>query len=211
MSLSGLFLILFLTLHAVCNGAYLLPNGAENFNAVCEFMALPIVTVMVPVLALGFVVHIVYAFILYIQDYKARGKERYAVANKTKADLASKNMIVLGIFVLIGLALHLTDFWADMQLQDLTGNEDKVLSGAEAMIKTFGRLHVYILYLVWFVFLWLHLIHGFWSAFHSIGMNNNKWLKRLQWIGYIYATVIVLIFVAVATKGYLVANGFCTA
>ncbi len=211
MSLSGLFLILFLTIHAACNGAYLLPNGAENFNAVCEFMSLPIVTVMVPLLALGFVVHIVYAFILYIQDYKARGKERYAVANKTKADFASKNMIVLGVLVLVGLALHLTDFWANMQLPELTGNKDKVLAGAVAMTQTFEKLYVYILYLVWFVFLWLHLNHGFWSAFHSIGMNNNKWMKRWQWIGYIYSTIIVLIFMAVATKGYLVANGFCTA
>ena len=78
MSLSGLFLILFLTLHAVLNGAYLLPNGAENFNAVCEFMSLGVIKVMVPVLAFGFFIHILYAFILYLKDYKARGKERYA-------------------------------------------------------------------------------------------------------------------------------------
>ena len=114
MSLSGLFLIIFLTLHAVLNGAYLLPNGAENFNAVCEFMSLGIIKVMVPVLAFGFFIHILYAFILYLKDYKARGKERYAVTNRTNADMASKNMVILGLLVLIGILLHLTHFWAKM-------------------------------------------------------------------------------------------------
>ena len=209
MSLSGLFLILFLTMHAFLNGAYLLPNGAENFNAVCEFMSLGIIKVLTPVLAFGFIIHIIYAFVLYLQDYKARGKERYAVANKTKADMASKNMIVLGLIVLIGIAIHLTHFWAKMQLQEFLGNEP--MSGSDAIALTFKPLWVYILYLVWFVCIWLHLTHGFWSAFQSMGWNNAKWLKRLQWIGYIYCTLIMLIFVLVATKGYFVANGICSA
>lgn len=200
MSLSGFFLILFITMHAVLNGAYLLDNTGEAFNAVCEFMALPVVTVMVPVLALGFIIHIIYAFILYIQDYKARGKERYAVSNKTKADgWASKNMVILGLLVLIGIALHLTDFWAKMQLQDFLGGE--VATGAAAMVATFkGRYYVYAMYIVWFVCIWLHLNHGFWSAFQSMGWNNQKWIDRLRIIGYFYSTIIILLFIAVATK-----------
>ena len=206
MSLSGLFLILFLTLHACLNAAYLW--SPEAFNGVCEFMSLPVIKLMVPVLAFGFIIHIIYAFVLYLQDYKARGKERYAVANKTKADgWASKNMLVLGLLVLVGIALHLTHFWAKMQLQEFMGKES--LSGADAMVQTFGCIWVYILYIVWFIILWFHLNHGFWSAFQSMGWNNNKWIKRLQWIGYIYTTLLVLLFIAVATKGYLVANGTC--
>ena len=96
MSLSGLFLILFLTLHACLNAAYLW--SPEAFNHVFEFMSLPVIKLMVPVLAFGFIIHIIYAFVLYLQDYKARGKERYAVANKTKADgWASKNMLGHGL------------------------------------------------------------------------------------------------------------------
>ena len=76
------------------------------------------------------------------------------------------------------------------------------------MKETFRSLWVYIMYVVWFIFIWLHLNHGFWSAFQSMGWNNNNWIKRLQWIGYIFSTVIVLIFIAVATKGYFAAN--CT-
>ena len=206
MSLSGFFLILFLTLHACLNAAYLW--SPEAFNHVCEFMSLPIIKIVTPVLAFGIVIHIIYAFVLFLQDYKARGKERYEVANKTKADgWASKNMLVLGVVVLLGMALHLTHFWAKMQLQEFLGNEP--LSGAEAMVQTFKPLWVLIVYLVWFCFIWMHLTHGFWSAFQSMGWNNNKWIKRLQWIGYIYCTAIILIFVVVAINGYCVANGIC--
>ena len=134
MSLSGFFLILFLTLHACLNAAYLW--SPEAFNHVCEFMSLPIIKIVTPILAFGIVIHIIYAFVLFLQDYKARGKERYEVANKTKADgWASKNMLVLGVVVLLGMALHLTHFWAKMQLQEFLGNEP--LSGAEAMVQTF--------------------------------------------------------------------------
>ena len=206
MSLSGLFLILFLTLHACLNAAYLW--SPEAFDGVCEFMSLPIIKIMVPVLAFGFIIHIIYAFVLSLQDYKARGRDRYAVANKTKSDgWASRNMLVLGIIVLVGIALHLMDFWAKMQLREFMGSTPVV--GSEAMTMTFKCVWVYILYLVWFFFIWLHLTHGFWSAFQSMGWNNNKWIKRLQWIGYIYCTALMLLFAAVATKGYLVANSIC--
>ncbi len=206
MSLSGLFLILFLTMHACLNAAYLW--SAEAFDHVCEFMSLPIIKIVTPVLAFGFIIHIIYAFVLYLQDYKARGKDRYEVANKTKSDgWASKNMLVLGIVVLLGIALHLTHFWAKMQLQEFLGNEP--ISGSDAIAMTFKPLWVLIVYLVWFFFIWMHLTHGFWSAFQSMGWNNNKWIKRLQWIGYIYCTAIILLFAVVAIKGYCVANGIC--
>ena len=104
MSISGLFLILFMFIHAFVNALSLISD--EAFDAGCEFMALPIVTVMVPVLAAGFIVHIVYAFILNYMNLKARGPQRYAVANKAKTDdWASKNMLVLGIIVL-GVMSH---------------------------------------------------------------------------------------------------------
>lgn len=205
MSISGLFLILFLCVHAGVNLLYLF--GDEWFQAGCDFMSLGIVTVMVPVLALGFVVHIIWAFVLYVQNYKARGKERYAVATKTKTeDWASRNMIVLGLLVLIGLALHLTDFWYHMQYKEIVvgAEADK---GPELIRLTFGNLKFYILYIVWFIILWFHLTHGFWSAFHTIGWSNEKWIKRLKVIGIIFVTILVLIFIAVATKGYIDANG----
>lgn len=206
MSISGLFLILFLFIHAFVNALSLISD--EAFQAGCEFMSLPIVTVMVPVLAAGFIIHIVYAFILNAMNLKARGPQRYAVANKAKTDdWASKNMLVLGIIVLGALAFHLTHFWAKMQLPEMMG--DHAEQGPVLMYQTFKPLWVVIVYLVWFVALWLHINHGFWSALHTLGLNNNIWMKRWKVVSLVVSTVLVVVFIAVALKAYFVANGFC--
>ena len=181
MSVTGLFLIIFLLLHATINGLSLISGDA--FRAGCDFMSLPIVTVMVPILAAGFIIHIIYAIYLSWTNYKARGNDRYKVANKSQADnWAAKNMLVLGIVVLGILAFHLTHFW-------------------------FKCGWVTAIYIIWFVALWMHLTHGFWSAFHTLGWNNNIWISRLKVISYIVATIICLVFVAVAVVSCLKGNG----
>ncbi len=208
MSISGLFLILFLFIHALINGLSLISD--EAFNAGCEFMALPFVTIMVPVLAAGFVIHIVYAFVLNMINYKARGKQRYAVANRAKTDdWASANMLVLGIIVLGVLGFHLSHFWAKMQLPEILGQHAEV--GSDLLYQTFTPLWVVIVYILWFVALWFHVNHGFWSAFHTLGLNNNVWYCRLKTAGIIISTILCLVFVAVAVKAHLVANGCCGA
>lgn len=203
MSISGLFLILFLFIHALINGLSLISN--EAFDAGCEFMALPFVTVMVPVLAAGFIIHIVYAFVLNLINYRARGNQRYAVANKAKTDdWAAANMLVLGFIVLGVLAFHLTHFWAKMQLPEMIGGHAEV--GSALLVETFKSLWIVIIYIIWFAALWLHINHGFWSAFHTLGLNNNVWFCRLKVAGIIISSILCLVFVAVAVKSYLVAN-----
>ena len=215
MSISGLFLIVFLLLHMTINffsvidtftGKYGAADGL--FQTGCDFMALPIVTIMVPVLAAGFLVHIVYAFILSYGNYKARGKERYAVANKTKAESwAAKNMLVIGVIVLGILAFHLNHFWADMQLAEFQGHH--AANPYDLLNATFGSWIWVAVYLVWFAALGLHLCHGFWSAFQSIGMSNKVWEKRLMYIGYVFAAIIVLGFTATAINAFCQANCCC--
>ena len=220
MSISGLFLIMFLLLHMTINlfsvidtfkGTYGAADGL--FQAGCDFMALPIVTIMVPVLAAGFLVHIVYAFILTAGNLRARGGvQRYAGGSKGKAESwAAKNMLLLGVIVLGLVAFHLNHFWADMQLKEFQGHHAEnpyVLLDA-----TFKSVWMTALYVVWFVALGLHLCHGFWSAFQSLGLSNKIWEKRLTYIGYFFIAVIVLGFVAVAVNAHLQANGLigCTA
>lgn len=204
MSISGLFLIVFLLLHVSINlfsvidlftGSYGSPDGL--FKAGCDFMSLPIVTVMVPVLALGFFIHIFYGCYLTRTNLRSRGGYcRYAVSSKAKTDSwASRNMIVLGIIILGFIAFHLTHFWADMQLKEFTGQE---MSDPYALLdRTFGVWWVAVLYLVWFGAIWFHLTHGFWSAFQTVGLNNNIWLKRLKVLSYIVATLFFLGFASV--------------
>ena len=212
MSISGLFLIVFMLLHMTINffsvidtvkGTYGAADGL--FQAGCDFMALSIITVMVPVLAAGFLVHIIYALILTYGNYKARGTERYAVANKTKAEWASKNMLVLGVVVLGIVAFHLNHFWAEMQLKEFQGHhaENPYL----LLNETFKNWWMVVLYIVWFVALGLHLCHGFWSAFQTIGLSNKNWEKRLTYIGYAVVAIIVLGFCATAVNAFFQANG----
>lgn len=199
MSITGLFLILFLFIHATINALSLI--SPEAFQAGCAFMSLPIVTIMVPILAAGFIIHIIYAFVLNFMNYRARGRDRYAVSNKAKADdWAAKNMLVLGIIVLGVLAFHLTHFWAYMQLPELMGEEayDPIF----LLGRTFGNTIFLAIYIIWFIALWFHLTHGFWSAFQTLGWNNDIWLKRWKIIGIIVATILCLVFVAVAVYAH---------
>ena len=214
MSISGLFLIVFLLLHMTINffsvidtfkGTYGAADGL--FQMGCDFMALPIVTIMVPVLAAGFLVHIVYAIILTAGNIKARGGlKRYEGGSKGKAESwASKNMFLLGIIVLGLVAFHLNHFWAEMQLREFMGEhaENPYL----LLNETFKNWWMVVIYIVWFCALGLHLCHGFWSAFQTIGMSNQIWEKRLTWIGYALVAILVLGFSAVAVNAYLQANG----
>ena len=220
MSISGLFLIMFLLLHMTINlfsvidtfkGTYGAADGL--FQAGCDFMALPIVTIMVPVLAAGFLVHIVYAFILTAGNLRARGGvQRYAGGSKGKAESwAAKNMLLLGVIVLGLVAFHLNHFWADMQLKEFQGHHAE--NPYMLLNATFKSVWMTALYVVWFIALGLHLCHGFWSAFQSLGLSNKIWEKRLTYIGYFFIAVIVLGFVAVAVNAHLQANGLigCTA
>ncbi len=214
MSISGLALILFLTFHMSMNLVALF--SADAYNMICELLGANwYALVATKGLALLFLVHIVYAMILTYQNGKARGNDAYAVPNRPKGvEWASQNMMVLGVIVLLGLGLHLFNFWAKMQLNELIGVHEFVLGGktltptdgAGIMIYTFGNPIFTGLYLVWLAALWFHLTHGFWSSLHTIGWNNTIWLKRLECISTVYSTIIVLGFATVVIAYCLVAN-----
>ena len=192
MSVTGLFLILFLTFHALMNAVAV--YSLDAYEAVCEFLGANWYALLgTAVLAAGFVIHIIYAFILSLQNRSARGNDRYAVTARPKSvEWASQNMLVLGIIVLCFLVLHLFQFWAKMQLPEIMG--DYPASGAEALEAAFSQPWVCIVYLIGFCAIWFHITHGFWSAFQSIGVNNDKWIGRLKCIGWWWATIVMLLF-----------------
>jgi len=205
MSISGLFLILFLLVHLLANSAYLF--GPEAFDLIIVIMGSPVVVAMVPILAAGFAVHIAYALILNRMNMKARGAQRYEITHKGEADSwASKNMLILGLIVLGFLVFHLSHFWAKMQLPEFTGGHAENVN--DLMHLTFGNPYIFVCYIVWFVALWFHLTHGFWSALQTIGLNNTKWISRLKGLSYIYATIVCGGFIVIAVTAYLRANGY---
>ncbi len=219
MSISGAFLIIFLLLHTTINffsvldtlrgtwGAAADADPAGWFILGCEFMALPVIDIMVPVLAFGTFIHIIYAYILSVSNFRARGDHcRYEVDSKAKTDsFAAKNMIYLGLIVLLGIALHLTDFWQHMQLEEWTGGEAE--NPYVLLETTFGRWWVLLLYILWFTVLYLHIGHGFWSAFQTLGWCNMIWLGRLKVIGIIVGAILWLGLTTVGVCAFAHANG----
>lgn len=192
MSVTGLFLVLFVTFHALMNAVALI--SFEAYEKICEFLGANWYAVVgTLVLAGGFAIHIIFAFILSLQNRKARGNNRYAVNAKPKdVEWASQNMLVLGLIVCCFLILHLVQFWAKMQLPELIGETH--LSGYEALRATFSQLWVLPVYLIGFAALWFHISHGFWSAFQTLGTANDKWIGRWQCISKWWASIVFILF-----------------
>ena len=220
---TGAFLVIFLLLHGTINFFSVIDSLHGNFGKVavdnfpythgdgwfqlgCDFMSSPVIDIMVPILALGFILHIGYGIWLTVENYIKRGGiKRYEVASKAKNDSwSAKNMAILGILILGLLAFHLTDFWAEMQLKEFMGED--AANPYYRLLITFRNPWVLALYIIWFVALFLHLEHGFWSMFQTIGWNNKKWLKRLKVIGIIISACIVLLFICTAVNAYIEAH-----
>ena len=201
MSVTGIALILFLTFHGCMNVVALFSE--EGYNMICEFLGANWYAVVATLgLAALAVLHIVYAFILTAQNRTARGDNRYEVAtqvNAGKVEWASKNMLVLGLIICIGLLVHLWNFWYNMMFAELVGAMPAIspTDGFGWMKETFSNPVFVVIYIVWFAAIWFHLTHGFWSAMQTLGVSGKIWFKRWQCIGFVYVTVLMLMFLVV--------------
>ncbi len=207
MALSAFFLMIFLVMHVSINFTSVF--SADLFNQLSHFMGTnPLIQgVMQPILIIGVVFHFVMGFVLEAKNKASRGV-RYvknnAVANSS---WMSRNMLLSGVVILAFLGLHFYDFWVhEMTVKyvegDMSGliDPNNVESGfryyEELREKFISPVRVGI-YTVSFVLLALHLLHGFGSAFQSMGANN-KYTKALKGFGKVYAIGIPLLFVFIA-------------
>ncbi len=206
MSITGACLVLFVTFHVLMNSVAIIWPTA--YNAVCEFLGANWYALIASAgLALLFIIHIIYALVLTVQNRAARGTDRYAVtAIQPQVEWSSKNMFVLGIVVVVFIGLHLWNFWAKMQLQELLGADASSLPkldgvavqpamGTLFLQMTFSQWWISALYIVGFIALWFHMNHGFWSMFQTVGWNNNTWLPRLKCIAKAWTTIVIALFV----------------
>ena len=214
MSVTGIALILFLTFHCCMNVAALF--SAEAYNMICELLGANWYAVAATLgLAALAVIHIVYAFILTAQNRNARGSERYAVTDKpAKVEWASQNMLVLGLIVVLGLALHFFNFWWNMMAAELFHFADPLGDPAHGfgyIPEPFSCPVYVVLYTLWLAALWFHLSHGFWSAMHTLGWNGKTWFCRWKTIGLVYTTLLMLGFlVVVLAFAFGIAPSLCT-
>ena len=212
MSISGLFLVLFLLFHLSMNVAAVF--SGEAYNMVCSLLGSNWYAVAATlVLAAGVVIHFVYAIILTLQNRKARGNDRYAINARPKGvEWASQNMFVLGLIVILFMLLHFSQFWYKLMFAELIGHHEVALGSAmvspqdgAAFINYYfqGNAVITVLYLIWYVALWFHLTHGFWSAIQTIGWNNTIWMNRWECISKIVATVICGLFAIITIIFFL--------
>ena len=201
MSVTGISLILFLTFHCCMNLVALFSGDA--YNMICALLGANWYAVVATLGLAGLAVaHIVYAFILTAQNRKARGDNRYEVAttvNAGKVEWASKNMLVLGIIICLGLLLHLFNFWYNMMFAELTGMTvaHSPADGFAFIQDTFSNMTFVVLYIIWLVAIWMHLTHGFWSSLQTLGLSGKTWFCRWKTIGFIYVTLLMLGFLVV--------------
>ena len=209
MAITGICLVLFVTFHVLMNSVALIWPAA--YNSICEFLGANWYALIASAgLGLLFVLHICYAVWLTLQNRAARGTDRYAVtARQPQVEWSSKNMLVLGIVILAFLAVHLIQFWAKMQWNELRHAELSVLpqlngapvgpaQGTLMLQLAFSCWWTPVIYIIGFIALWFHMNHGFWSMFQTIGWTNKIWLQRLKTISCWWTSIVVLLFIAQA-------------
>ena len=209
MAITGACLVLFVTFHVLMNSVALLWPAA--YNMICEFLGANWYALVASAgLAALFIIHIIYAVWLTVQNRRARGNDRYDINGKAPhVEWSSKNMLVLGIVILAFLVVHMIQFWAKMQLQELLSHDLDVLPmvGDAPASPALGTLYLQlafeqwwtpVVYIIGFVALWFHMNHGFWSMFHTVGWDNNIWINRLKTIGCWWTSIVVALFIAQA-------------
>ncbi len=210
MSITGIFLMLFLLVHLTVNSLLLIGDG-ETFNRAAHFMATnPATRIIEPLLALGFVLHIFYAGYITLKNQLARPVKYSKIDRTATTSWASRNMFVLGGLVLVFLVIHLANFFWKVKF----GGIPEIAYDGEVMenlylevTNLFENWWWYdVIYVLGGLLLGFHLTHGFWSAFQTIGWDNDKWIKRLKAIGTVYAIIIAGGFIFIPIYFYITAN-----
>ena len=198
MALSGLFLIMFLSLHFFVNMVSVF--SSEAYNSMSHFMGYnPLIQfLMQPILIAGVVFHFVMGMVLELKNRKARPIGYVNFNGAANSSWASRNMIISGLVVLAFLGLHFYDFWAaEMAYKYINVNAIDETRYFPELVAKFQSPVRTALYCVSFVLLSLHLWHGFNSSFQSVGFNN-KFSKALHKLGYGFAIVVPFGFILIA-------------
>ena len=202
MGITGLFLISFLMVHCFLNSLIFINDGGETFNLGAEFMAKNwLIRAMEIVLFGGLLWHIIQAAILTRQNKKAR-PVAYAASNPSaNSKWYSRSMGLLGTILLIFLIIHLRHFWVVSRFTD------EITSGRETLFnemkEVFSQLWVVVLYCLAMVSLGYHLLHGFKSAFQTLGWNHVKYNAIIEKTGMIISIVLPVLFAAMPIAIYM--------
>jgi len=209
MALTGIFLIVFLVVHAGVNALVWANDGGEMFNRAANFLGANVVPRIIEIgLFLFFILHIAQGYLLeaenrtrrsvgYAIDYGNRGSRWY-----------SRSMGLLGTLILLFLIIHLVDFWVPSRfgtLPEATINEGtKHVHNLYSLMQVrFQQLWIVIVYVLGCISLAYHLLHGFYSSFKTIGVYNKRYLILIRWTGYVFAILVSFVFAMMPISFYL--------
>ena len=200
MGLTGLFLITFLLVHCGVNALIFFNDGGELFNKGAEFMGTNLlIRTMEIVLFIGLIAHIVDGIILtFINKSKRTTQYAYSKAN-ANSKWYSRSMGLLGTLLLMFLIIHLKHFWVLSRFTDhIAHSELTKLPGQETlfheMLEVFENPLVVLLYVLAMISLSYHLMHGFQSAFQTMGWNHPKYTPFVKKMGFWFSIIIPLLF-----------------
>jgi len=200
MGLTGIFLITFLIVHVSINLTSLVPDDGATFNKLAHFMGTNIIIRIAEIgLFAGIFLHIIQGFVLWGQNTSAR-PVKYEVNHPEKnSTWYSRSMGLLGTLLLIFLISHVSDFWVKSRFIGLDevgvpGRLEPVGDLYSKMVNTFTPLWVPVLYGVAMVSLAYHLLHGFQSAFQSLGINHKRYTPIIKSIGVAFSIIVPLAF-----------------
>lgn len=202
MGFTGIFLILFLVIHAGLNACIWANDGGKMFNSGAHFMGANVVPRILEIgLFAGLLLHIIQGIMLEVSNRSKRGVAYAKDFGNQGSKWYSRSMGILGILILLFLILHMTDFWFPNRSHQgfLLGEEIDLYA---KMKETFATLWVVIVYVLGCLSLGYHLAHGFQSAFKTMGVHNKKYNQMLTTLGYCFSIVITLAFVMMPLSFY---------
>lgn len=200
MATTGLFLISFLVVHATVNALIFYNDGGRTFTIGAHFMATnPVIRTIEVVLVVGFIVHIIQGLVVWKQNRDAR-PIRYAVKRNT-SPWYSRSMALLGTLLLLFLVVHTRNFWIPNRIHQFVHGEELPLY--ERMLEKFSQPWELAVYVVGCCLLFWHLLHGFSSAFQSLGLNHPKYNGLIAFSGRAFSVVVPGVLVMMPISIYL--------
>ncbi len=194
MGLTGLFLITFLVIHAGINACIWANDGGEMFNKAAHFMGSSVVIRILEIgLMAGFLIHIIQGISLEIQNRRKRAIGYAVKLGNRGSKWYSRSMGLLGTLILLFLIIHLSQFWVPNRSHQgwLLGEE---LNLYDRMESTFKQPWVVLVYVLGCISLFWHLVHGFQSAFRTLGVSNHRYLKMINNTGIGFSLIVSLAF-----------------
>ncbi len=209
MSLSGLFLITFLIVHLTGNLQLLMQDGGKQFNLYAKFMTTnPLIKMTSYLLYASILIHAIQGIALWMKNRSARGSKRYA-RKVTKAvgtnSFAANNMAWFGIIIFVFIGLHLYQFWLQMKLGNIAylNYDGKEVKDLYTLVSAAYEQPLFVaIYVVSMIVIAFHLLHGFQSAFQTLGLNHKKYTPLIKGVGLVYAIAVPALFAIIPLSMY---------